>query len=144
MKAADRKIVLNLLDRFRETEAFANGDRLISGTDCALDSEEKVLRPTLSYFTLDQIRASETRSPVPTWIVDVASPTDRFYLMEDKVTEYFQNGVQVAWEVFAPFERVRIFRPVQETLELTGDDLCDAEPALSGLSISVADIFKPR
>ncbi|MEM1295835.1 MAG: Uma2 family endonuclease, partial [Verrucomicrobiota bacterium] len=84
------------------------------------------------------------QNPVPTWIIDVASPTDRFYLMEDKVTEYFQSGVQVAWEVFPPFERVRIFRPVQETLEMTGEDVCDAEPALNEFDISVADLFRSR
>ncbi len=148
MKAANRKVVLNLLDRFQETVAFQRGDRLIPETECLLgvgpDSKGEIRQPDLAYFTLGQIRDSETRNPIPSWMIEIAEPTDRFFLMEDKVTEYFQSGVQVVWEIFPPYERVRIFRPVQETLELTGEDLCIAEPVLEEFHISIPELFKAR
>ena len=145
MKASERTIVANLLDRFVETAAWKSGGRLFAETECHLEAINATRIPDLAFFTLEQIRESQDGgNPVPGWVIEIVSPSERFFNVEFKVEEYFQSGVRVVWQIFPPVNRVRIFRSVEVVTNHSGDSPCSAAPVLPEYEISVEDIFRGR
>lgn len=66
--------------------------------------------------------------------------------MADKRTDYFASGTQVVWDVDPLAETVTVFRatqPDQPTVFHVGE-IAEAEPAVPGWTMAVADVFKKR
>ena len=81
---------------------------------------------------------------VPDLVVEVLSPNDKAYEVEEKVEIFLKAGVPLIWVVNPKVRTVRILRGdgstalLRETNELSGEDV------IPGFACSVAAIFPPR
>lgn len=131
----------------------ANGGRAFGdsvGYQCFPFAPDRVRLPDASYIGPKRLTDNEIPSghiPVaPDLAVEVISPNDIYYSVENKVDEYLQAGVKMVWLVNPELRTIRIFREnifnmkqVGPADELTGDDV------LPGFSCPVAELFpKPQ
>ena len=78
----------------------------------------------------------------PNLAVEVVSPNDLVYEIDEKVEEYLEAGVELVWVVNPVTRTVRVHRAdrpgvtLREMDELTGDDL------LPGFRCRVSDLFQ--
>ncbi|MFT5470136.1 MAG: Uma2 family endonuclease [Verrucomicrobiales bacterium] len=148
MKPEELRIVLNLEDWFHQTEAFKQGHRLISETSFHLEAIKATRIPDMAYLTLQQLCQAEEglgKALVPLWVIEIISPSDRVFDIEDKTQEYFDSGVQLVWQIFPRHKRVGVLRSsIQDVSLLTVDAICSAAPVLPEFEIRVCDVFKSR
>jgi Uma2 family endonuclease len=77
----------------------------------------------------------------PDLVVEVVSPNDEAYDVEQRIEDFLRAGVRLLWVVYPNTRRVMVFRPggnvsrLNETEELTGEDV------LTGFRCPVAEIF---
>jgi Uma2 family endonuclease len=127
--------------------------RLLFGADgsyqCFPDAPEKVRRPDVSFIRngrLPDDRAPEGHCRIPPDLaVEVMSPNDLAYEVEDKVAEYLGAGVPIVWVVSPNTHSVRIHRPRSSprgsVSALTSEDAIDGEDVLVGFTCPVRDFF---
>jgi len=116
---------------------------------CFPEAPGNVRRPDLSFvragrFEGDRLPKGHCRIP-PDLAIEVVSPGDLSYEMDEKVAEYLHAGVRLVWVVHPPTRRVRIHRPLSSPLgivsELSDKDTVAGEEVLPGFSCAVADFF---
>lgn len=123
--------------------AFPDG----TSFQCFAEDGERVRRPDASYIR----RTRLPNGPVgrghcrtcPDVAVEVISPDDLYYDVEEKTDEYLETGVQQVW-IVSPHSRSMVIhsagRPPQfldAAAELVGDDL------LPGFACRVGELFPP-
>ena len=116
---------------------------------CFPDAPGKVRKPDVSFVRSERLpgnRVPQGHCPVaPDLAVEVVSPGDLAYEVEEKVTEYLGAGVPLVWVVHPPTRTVRIHRPRTSpqgrVSDLTETDTISGEGVLPGFSRPVADFF---
>jgi Uma2 family endonuclease len=116
---------------------------------CFPDAPGKVRKPDVSVVRLGRLPNDKTPTGhcaiAPDLAVEVISPGDLAYEVEEKVTEYLQAGVPLVWVVNPPTRTVRVHRPKSSprgpVAELSGDDLIPGEDVLPGFSCNVSEFF---
>jgi Uma2 family endonuclease len=82
----------------------------------------------------------------PDLAVEVISPGDLAYEVEDKIDEYLKAGIPLIWVVYPPQRMVRIRRPRSSPLGietvLTDTDAITGEDVLPGFSCPVREFFQ--
>jgi Uma2 family endonuclease len=78
----------------------------------------------------------------PDLAVEVMSPGDTWYEIEEKVAEYLTAGVRLIWIVTAKTKSVHVYRPRQEALRLSREDKLTGEDVLPGFEVTVAELFE--
>jgi Uma2 family endonuclease len=109
------------------------------------DSPDKVRRPNGSFVRLERLPPEQMPDGhcliAPDLAVEVIFPDDRFYEVENRVTDYLRAGVPLVWVVSPPTRTVRVHRAdggaayLHESDDLTGDDV------LPGFRCRVAALF---
>src|SRR5688500_1678314 len=104
---------------------------------CYPNAPEKVRKPDLSFvrsgrLDLRDLPKGHCRIP-PDLAIEVTSPNDLAYEVEDKVAEYLGAGVPLVWVLDPPTRTVRVYRPpssplgsgivLRETDTLSGEDV---------------------
>lgn len=136
------------ISRFLEEQslgwAFPEG----TGFQCFREDRDRVRKPDMAFvrhgkFSGKSLPKGFARIP-PDLAVEVVSPNDLYYEVEQKVREYLQAGVSLVWIINPDDRTVRIFRssgagPTQlgENDELTGEDI------LPGFRCQVSELFPP-
>lgn len=142
------RIVAFLVAFENENGGFAFGDGV--GYQCFPFDPNRVRIPDASYIGpggLENDEIPEGHIPVPPDLaVEVVSPNDLFYNVENKIDEYLRAGVKMVWLVNPELRTIRIVRgnivnakQVGPGDELTGDDV------LPGFRCAVSKLFpKPK
>ena len=91
-------------------------------------------------------RAPKGHCPIaPDLAIEVVSPGDLYYEVEDKVQEYLAAGVLLVWVVNPPTKTVHVYRPrsshLGATSVVTASDTISGEDVLPGFSCPVSEIF---
>ncbi len=143
IKPSELYLVEKLQDVFAETSMGINKiGRLMPETACPI-SEGKYRVPDLAVFSKEQIeRAREGEPPVPMFIIELVSKSDKFDYYDAKLEEYFSAGVQVVWLVSPVQKKVRVFTSPKEVKICTGDDVCSAAPAIADFTITPNQLFQ--
>jgi Uma2 family endonuclease len=110
---------------------------------------DKVRKPDVSFIRAARLPADQVikgHCPIfPDLAVEVVSPGDLAYEVEEKVAEYLAAGVPLVWVVNPPTRTVRIRRPRSapqgSASELTDADAITGEDVLPGFSCAVSDFF---
>jgi Uma2 family endonuclease len=79
---------------------------------------------------------------VPNLAVEVVSPTDRAEAALDKVREYFEAGVQLAWVIYPKLRVVHVFESFTRIRVLTRADDLDGGALLPGFRLPLAALFE--
>ena len=105
---------------------------------------DRVLNPDIAFLSTERIPAERHKaSPVPPDLaVEVVSPTDMFYRVEEKAFAYLEAGTQMVW-VIAPRSKVlMVYRSETDIKLLTCDDTLSGEDVVDGFSCEVARLFE--
>jgi Uma2 family endonuclease len=116
---------------------------------CFPDAPNKVRKPDVSFIRSGRLPGDQTPSgycPIhPDLTVEVISPGDLAYEVEEKVAEYLKVGVPLVWVVHPPTRSVHVRRPRSAAAgpvsELAGGDTITGEEILSGFSCNVREFF---
>ena len=80
----------------------------------------------------------------PDLAVEVVSPNDSAYQLEDKLEDYKKAGVPLIWVIYPNSHTIWIRRSDGSTSHLHEDDELSGEDIIPGFRCSVREIFPPR
>jgi Uma2 family endonuclease len=146
---AESSMIATILITFLQQHVKANRLGLVFTTDCGYqifpERPKRVRFPDGSFVARG--RLPDDRPPLghvripPDLAVEVISPRDSAYKVEEKIEDYLAAGVKLMWVVYPNTQRILIFRlngPISRlgtNDELTGDDV------IPGFRCRVADLF---
>ena len=120
-----------------------------AGYQCFADAPDKVRKPDVSFIRSGRLSGDDPpeghcRIP-PDIAVEVVSPRDLSYEIEEKVGEYLNAGVPLVWVVHPTTRTLRIHRPPSSGLgivsELKESDTLSGEAVLPGFSCQIKELF---
>jgi Uma2 family endonuclease len=117
---------------------------------CFPDAPGKVRKPDVSFIRAGRLPNDKTpqgHCPIrPDLVVEVISPGDVSYDIDEKVAEYLAAGVPLIWVVNPPSRLVQVRRPAGAkqgiVSTLTEADLISGEDVLPGFSCTVKEFFE--
>jgi Uma2 family endonuclease len=115
---------------------------------CFPDDPKRVRRPDVSFIRLDRMSSEEAMSEghvriVPDLAVEVISPNDLAYDIDEKVDEYETAGVKLIWIVNPQMRTVRVHRADGTVRLLREKDELDGEQVFPGFRCRVGELFLP-
>lgn len=116
---------------------------------CFAHLPDKVRKPDVSFIRSGRLLGEKAPkghcSIAPDLAVEVISPGDSAYEVEEKVAEYLAAGVSLVWVVHPPTRTIRIHRAGSSSRsnvsQLAENDTIDGEDVLPGFSARVAECF---
>jgi Uma2 family endonuclease len=111
--------------------------------------EDRVRNPDASFVARLRLPegpiAAGYCSVAPDLVVEVVSPYDLYYDVEQEVLEYLRAGVRMVWVVTPSTRTVMVHRSGDASrLHLTETAALSGSPVLGGFSCRVPDLFPPR
>lgn len=93
-----------------------------------------------------QERLPENRhqaSPIPPDLaIEVVSPTDKVYDVQEKALEYLDAGVQMVWVIEPILKTITVYRSPNDIKTLTVKDQLTGEDVVEGFQCAVSEIFE--
>ncbi len=130
MKSTERMMVFKIMRAFSKTNASQKDDALLPETDCVLLNEQ-VRRPDLAYFTqVQMVESLQGFQPVPAFVIELISPNDKAYKLEQKLDEYFAAGVACVWYIYPNLKQVNVYTSRTAVKICLDKTPCSAAPAL--------------
>ena len=77
----------------------------------------------------------------PDLAVEVLSPSDTVGVLEEKLAQFFAEGMQLAWVVHPRLRTVHVYRSAVNVSVVGEDGFLDGEDVIPGFRLKVADIF---
>ena len=141
MKNTERAIFDRISRTFVQSSSYAKGGNLFPETS-VLVSQDRVRIPDISFFTKEQIAASERgEQPIPSFVVEIISPNEKGFKIEQKALDYFTAGVQVLWQIYSNVRMVKILTSPDDVQICFAQKVCSAAPAISDLQLTVEELF---
>jgi Uma2 family endonuclease len=114
---------------------------------CFPDTPNKVRKPDTSAIRLERFTAAQASETghipiVPDLAVEVTSPHDTVYEVDEKVQDYLSAGVTLVWEVNPELRTVTIHRPDGTSTRLGENDEITGETILPGFRCRVGEFFQ--
>jgi Uma2 family endonuclease len=115
---------------------------------CFPDHPQQVRKADVSFFRLSRLTPEQAMAEghltlAPDLVVEVLSPNDLAYDVDDKVEEWLQGGVPLIWVVNPISRTVRVYRAdgsgtfLRENEEITGAEI------LPGFRCEIRRFFQP-
>ncbi len=105
---------------------------------------ESGLIPDVSYISTDRLPDDKSKPTydAPNLAVEVLSPTDTIFEIEDKNFAYLEAGTQLVWALNPISKSVNVYRSETDIKTLTRNDTLSGEDVVEGFSCSVAKLFE--
>jgi Uma2 family endonuclease len=121
----------------------------IFGADCGVQCfpghPRKVRKPDVSLVLRDRLPAEQLDAGFltlpPDLAIEVVSPNDLAYEVEEKVEEYLGAGVRLVWVVYPSTRTIHIHRGDGSTAVARSPDELSGEDLLPGFCCRVGEIF---
>ena len=112
--------------------------------DTGFQVGERMLMPDIAFISTDQLPSdrSKTFSVPPDLAVEVVSPTDKLYQVEEKAFAYLEAGTQLVWVIKPRSKTVTVYRSEINITVLTRNDTLSGEEVVKGFSCQVAELFE--
>jgi Uma2 family endonuclease len=108
-------------------------------------SPDTVLAPDASFVRNERIEVhgipEEYFPEAPALVVEVVSPGDTAYEVDDKIQRWFSAGVELAWVVNPKGHAVTVYRGLNDIQMLKADDTLDGGAVVPGFTCRVGDLF---
>jgi Uma2 family endonuclease len=115
------------------------------GYTCFPGKPNRMRKPDVSLILADRMTpamfADGFTSIPPDLAVEVVSPNDTVYDLEEKLDDYRSAGIPLVWVVSPPVRRVRVIHRGATRADLGPDDDLTGEDVLPGFRCRVADLF---
>ncbi|MEP7353239.1 MAG: Uma2 family endonuclease [Acidobacteriota bacterium] len=104
------------------------------------------LAPDASWFDAERWKATKTpgiRFPVfsPEFVIEVRSPDDRLRPLQEKMQEYIDNGVLLAWLIDPIKKTATIYRPGVEPMTLDNPATLAGDGPMKGFVLDLKIVF---
>jgi Uma2 family endonuclease len=103
-----------------------------------------VRRPDISFVATARLAGVEKTGHVtiaPDLAIEVVSPNDKIYELDEKLDDYRKAGVKLVWIVDPKARTVRVRPLTGPTIELEETDILKGEPVLPGFAVAVSGLF---
>lgn len=141
MKTNGLAIVRNIKKAFYQTDFFRQQGELFAEVAVKL-SEVRVRIPDMAAFSDEQIVAAQGEDyPVPAFAIEIISPNESGFKIEQKAFDYFAAGVQVLWQIYPNLRMVKVLTSPQAVQVCLNQDVCSAAPAIPDLKITADKVF---
>jgi Uma2 family endonuclease len=77
----------------------------------------------------------------PDFVIELRSESDGLAVLQDKMREYIDNGIQLGWLIDRKERKVYIYRPNMPVAELNNPTSVSADPILSGFVLDLSQIW---
>jgi Uma2 family endonuclease len=115
------------------------------GYQCFPQSPNKIRRPDVSFVRRDRLAAANLEDGFlkirPDIVVEVVSPNDVKYEVDEKIEEYLSVGIPLVWIVNPETRIVEIHRRDGTVTKLHASDEISGDDVLPGFQCPVADFF---
>jgi Uma2 family endonuclease len=111
---------------------------------CFPHDPDLIRRPDLSVVITARLSSVNKVGHVtiaPDIAIEVVSPNDKVFELDEKIADYKSAGVKAIWIVDSKARTVRVIRPGEPTIELEAHQTLTGDPVLPGFSVPVADLF---
>jgi Uma2 family endonuclease len=112
---------------------------------CFPHNPDLVRRPDLAFVRAERISSVNKEGNVqvpPDLAIEVISPTDKVYELDEKLADYRSARIPLVWVVDPKARTVRVRRLGQPGIELEDTDTLTGDPVLPGFSIVVSKFFE--
>ncbi|MBM3238081.1 Uma2 family endonuclease [Candidatus Poribacteria bacterium] len=101
-------------------------------------------KPDVAFLFKEHIPANvrQASSVPPDLAVEIVSPSDTLYDVQEKVFEYLDAGTQLVWVIEPVGQTVTVYRSRTDIKVLTVKDTLTGEDVIKGFHCSVAEIFE--
>ena len=105
---------------------------------------EQVLMPDVAFVSAAKRPTDRSKAFLipPDLAVEVVSPTDVLYRVEEKVFTYLEAGTQLVWVLKPRSKTVTVYRSETDITLLTRNDTLTGENVIEGFSCQVAELFE--
>ena len=80
----------------------------------------------------------------PDLAIEVVSPNDKVYVLDQKLAEYRDAGVKLIWVVNPNSRNIRVYRLDHTFAEFLENDTITGESVIPGFSILVSELLPER
>ncbi|MEJ7577713.1 MAG: Uma2 family endonuclease [Pyrinomonadaceae bacterium] len=131
----------------QHVKAYKLGIVFGAGTGFKLESDPNTVRaPDIAFVRRERVPASGVPrgfwQGAPDLAVEVVSPSDKLYEIDEKIDDYLAAGVSLVWVVYPKKRSVTVYSPGGEPHVLTVEDTIDAGEVITGLQCRIAEIFE--
>jgi Uma2 family endonuclease len=77
----------------------------------------------------------------PDFLVELRSPSDSLLNLQNKMSEYIENGAALGWLIDPLEKKVYVYRPAAETEVLDNPKQVSGEPLLKGFSLNARKLW---
>lgn len=115
---------------------------------CFPGRPDTVRRPDVSYIALARMTPEQYAEPgfcpiVPDLVVEVLSPNDRAYRVQQKIVEWVDVGVPLIWVIYPELRMVQVYQNGTPSVNMLREtDTLVGDPVLPGFSCPVAELFR--
>jgi Uma2 family endonuclease len=111
---------------------------------CFPHDENLIRRPDIAFIAADRLGGvpEEGHVPIaPDLAIEVVSPNDLVYNLDEKLADYHAAGIKLVWVVNPKIRTLRIHRLDRTGTDLAESDTLSGESILPGFSIVVKDLL---
>ncbi|HZK81864.1 MAG TPA: Uma2 family endonuclease, partial [Humisphaera sp.] len=101
-----------------------------------------IRRPDVAFVTAERLPGVAAEGHVriaPDLAIEVVSPNDKVYVLDQKLAEYRDAGVKLIWVVNPNSRNIRVYRLDHTFAEFLENDTITGESVIPGFSILVRD-----
>jgi Uma2 family endonuclease len=119
-----------------------------NGYQCFAHDPGLVRKPDVSFIKYSRLPGKKLPKGwirvFPDLAVEVVSPNDTVYELEDKLEDFQKAGVPLVWVIYPNSRTVRVHRGDGSIIYLHEEDQLSGEDVIPGFRCSVREIFPPR
>lgn len=106
-------------------------------------SEDTLLIPDVGYISKARLPEMPEREVLvaPDLAVEVKSPSDSKRAMRQKAERYLKHGTSLVWLVFPEEQRIEVYVPNQDVIELGLEDTLDGGEVLPSFTLAIKELF---
>jgi Uma2 family endonuclease len=135
-------IVQKLSRFFMKTAAFQQQGELEREVKMFLPKANRTRVADLAYLTADEVRETDDIRPsISEFVIEIISKTDRAHDVQEKLDEYFADGIKVVWQIYPKLKLVEVYSAPDNVKICRGLAICSAAPVLPDFNIAAQDIF---
>ena len=133
-----------------ELKQFIKARKLgrLFGSDAGVRLErdpDTIREPDIAYISSERLplgtRVTGFYETVPDLVVEVASPSNSHWELNDKALMWLHYGVRLVWVVYPDTRNVTVYRANHRALTLSDEDALDGLDVLPGFTCVVSEIF---
>lgn len=138
--AAASEITCLLRANYPKTRAYL----FVEQPTYCFDDPTEMRKPDVAMVWTERLPQGLSRGELqipPDLVIEVASPSNKWDDLLDRVDEYLRAGVPLVWVVDPPRRWLHVYRQDGSTALFRTTDTVKDEPLLPGLKLRVDDIF---